>query len=47
MLKFHDRLARLRNFTQRAMDDPLVLWVVVAVLIIEGVLISLYVTGVL
>jgi len=29
------------------MDDPLVLWVVVAVLVVEGVLLALYVTGVL
>jgi hypothetical protein len=38
---------KLRNVAQRAIDDPLVLWVVVAVLVAEGVLLALYVTGVL
>jgi hypothetical protein len=38
---------KLRSIAQRAIDDPLVLWVVVAVLVIEGVLLALYVTGVL
>jgi hypothetical protein len=40
-------LNKLRGMAQRAMDDPLVLWVVVAVLVAEGVLLALYVLGVL
>ena len=38
---------KLRSVAQRAIDDPLVLWVVVAVLVVEGALLALYVTGVL
>ena len=38
---------KLRSIAQRAIDDPLVLWVVVAVLVVEGALLALYVTGVL
>ena len=38
---------KLRSIAQRAIDDPLVLWVVVAVLVAEGALLALYVLGVL
>ena len=38
---------RLREIAQHAIDDPLALWLVVAVLVAEGVLLALYVTGVL
>ena len=38
---------KLRSVAQRAIDDPLVLWLVVAVLVIEGVLLALYVLEVL
>lgn len=38
---------RLRKIAQRAIDDPLIMWLVVAVLIIEGALLALYITGVL
>lgn len=38
---------KLRSVAQRAIDDPLVLWLVVAVLVIEGALLALYVVGVL
>ena len=40
-------MKRLRMFAQRAIDDPLVLWLVVAVLVIEGALLALYVLEVL
>ena len=40
-------MKRLRSLAQRAIDDPLVLWLVVAVLVAEGVLLALYVLGVL
>ena len=38
---------KLRSVAQRAIDDPLGLWLVVAVLVIEGVLLALYVLEVL
>ena len=38
---------KLRSIAQRAIDDDLFLWLVVAVLVVEGVLLALYVTGVM
>jgi hypothetical protein len=38
---------KLRKSSQRILDDPLVLWLVVGILIIEGVLLALYVLEVL
>ena len=38
---------KLRSVAQQAIDDPLVMWLVVAVLVIEGVLLALYVLEVL
>ena len=38
---------KLRSMAQRVLDDPLALWLVVAVLVVEGVLMALYVVGVL
>jgi len=38
---------KLRSVAQRAIDDPLVLWLVVGLLVAEGALLALYVTGVL
>jgi hypothetical protein len=38
---------KLRSAAQRVIDDPLVLWLVVGVLIVEGVVLVLYVIGVL
>ena len=38
---------KLRSVAQRAIDDPLVLWLVVAVLVAEGVLLAFYVLEVL
>lgn len=38
---------RLREVAQRAIDNPLVLWLVVAVLVGEGVLLALYVLKVM
>ena len=40
-------MKRLRSIAQRAIDDPLVLWLVVAVLVAEAVLLALYVLDVL
>jgi hypothetical protein len=38
---------KLRSIAQRAIDDALVMWLVVAVLVVEGVLLALYVLEVL
>lgn len=38
---------RLRDAAQRAIDDPLTMWLVVGVLVVEGVALALYVVGVL
>jgi len=38
---------KLRSAAQRLLDEPLVLWVIVAVLVAEGVLLALFVLGVL
>ena len=38
---------KLRIIAQRVLDDPLELWVVVGVLVAEGVLLALYVVEVL
>jgi hypothetical protein len=40
-------LNKLRSAAQRVLDEPLVLWVVVGVLVVEGVLLALFVLGVL
>lgn len=40
-------MKRLRMLAQRVIDDPLVLWLVAGVLVAEGVLLALYVVGVL
>ena len=40
-------MKKLRIIAQRAIDDPLVLWLVIGVLVAEGVLLALYVLGVL
>jgi hypothetical protein len=41
------KIDKLRSIAQRAIDDPLMLWLVVAVLVGEGILLALYVLGVL
>jgi len=40
-------MKKLRIVAQRAIDDPLVLWLVVGLLVADGVLLALFVTGVL
>jgi len=38
---------KMRSIAQRVIDDPLIMWLVVGVLIAEGVLLFLYITEVL
>ena len=38
---------RLRSAAQRVIDDPLVLWLIVALLVVEGALLALCVLGML
>jgi hypothetical protein len=38
---------KLRSAAQRAIDDPLVLWLIVALLVVEGAMVALCVVGML